>query len=142
MLAPKWGRSSEGKDALPTKKKKAVSHRAVSFNIQLVSPRFSLDISFIFSFINKHTRGGGYKVGAFQRGEKCASYGRKRRREGVSLHTIWFRFIALLWEPISVYCPPPHLQSLPYRNTIARLLRNKRPPHRPPLFMPYTIQYW
>jgi len=45
-------------------------------------------------------------------------------------------------SPSSFYSPPPHLQSLPYCNTIARPLRSIRPPHRPPFCMPYTIQYW
>jgi len=41
----------------------------------------------------------------------------------------------------SFYCPS-HLHCLRYCNTVARPLRNMRPPHRPPLCMPYTIQYW
>ena len=36
----------------------------------------------------------------------------------------------------------PLLQNLPYYNTIARPLRNIRPPHRTLLCMPYAIQYW
>ena len=39
-----------------------------------------------------------------------------------------FHFKALLWESIILLLPPHHLQSLPYCNTIARLLRNIRPP--------------
>jgi len=38
------------------------------------------------------------------------------------------------------FLPPLHLQSLPYCNTIARPLRNIRPPPIPPI--PYIIQYW
>ena len=42
------------------------------------------------------------------------------------------------------FIAPLHMQSLPYCNTIARPLRNIRPPHPTPTppFMPYTIQYW
>ena len=40
------------------------------------------------------------------------------------------------------FVAPPHLQSLPYCNTIARPFRNICPPHQPPFCMPYTIQYW
>ena len=47
-----------------------------------------------------------------------------------------------LWcgSPSSLYCSP-HLQSLPYCNTIARLLRNIRPPTDPPCVChtPYNI---
>jgi len=54
----------------------------------------------------------------------------------------FFRSKALLWGSITLLLPPPHLQSLPYCNTIARLLHNIRPPIWPSLCMPYTIQYW
>ena len=37
-------------------------------------------------------------------------------------------------SPTSFYCPPPHLQSLPYCNTIARPLLNIRPPPTPLLY--------
>jgi len=39
------------------------------------------------------------------------------------------------------FIAPLHLQSLPYCNTVARPLRNTRPPHRPLLFCrtPYNI---
>jgi len=40
----------------------------------------------------------------------------------------------------SFCCPPPHLQSRPYCDIIARPLRNIRPPLRPPFSKPYTIQ--
>ena len=47
------------------------------------------------------------------------------------------------WSLSSFYCPPPHLHNLPYCITIARPLRNIRPPPTdPPFFMPCTIQYW
>ena len=41
----------------------------------------------------------------------------------------------------SLYCPP-HLQSLPYCNTITRPLRSIRPPTDPRMLMPYTIRDW
>jgi len=41
----------------------------------------------------------------------------------------------------SCYCPL-HQHCSRYCNTFARLTRNIRPPARPPLCMPYTIQYW
>jgi len=37
----------------------------------------------------------------------------------LSLYKILFHFKALLWESINFLSPPPHLQSLPYCNTIA-----------------------
>jgi len=49
----------------------------------------------------------------------------------LSLHKILFYFKALLWESI-ILLLPPHLQSLPYCNTIARLLCNIWPPPAPP----------
>jgi len=58
-----------------------------------------------------------------------------------SLYKILFHFKALFWESIILLLPPP-LHNLPYCHTIARPLRNIRPPRRPPPFMPYTIQYW
>jgi len=59
----------------------------------------------------------------------------------VSLYTILFYFKALLWESIILLLPPPHLQSLPYCNTIARPLRNIRPATDPPCkcHTPYNI---
>ena len=42
----------------------------------------------------------------------------------------------------SSLCCHPQLQNLPYCNIIARPLRKIRPPHRAPLFMPYSMQYW
>jgi len=59
----------------------------------------------------------------------------------LSLYKIFFPLKAFLWGSILLCPPPPHLQSLPYCNTIARPLRNIRPPTDPPIFMPYTIQY-
>jgi len=50
----------------------------------------------------------------------------------VGLYKIVFQFKALLWKSIILLLPPPHLQSLPYRNTIARPLRSIRPPIDPP----------
>jgi len=44
-------------------------------------------------------------------------------------------------SPSSFYSPLPHLQSLPYCNTVARPLRNIRPPTAP-FCMLFTIQYW
>ena len=62
---------------------------------------------------------------------------------GLNLYKISFHSKALLWESIILLILLlPHLQSLPYCNTIARPLRNIPPPHRPPLVMSYTIQYW
>jgi len=61
--------------------------------------------------------------------------------EGLSLYKILFYFEALLWEIIIRLLPVPHLQSLPYCNTIAQPLRNVRPPTDPPLLWhaPYNI---
>jgi len=58
-----------------------------------------------------------------------------------SLYKILFHFKALLWESIILVLPPPHLQSLPYCNTIAPPLRNMRPPSDPPFIhhAPYKI---
>jgi len=60
----------------------------------------------------------------------------------ISLYKRLFYFKALLWETIILILPPPHLQSLPYCNSIARPLRNLRPPHTElPIIChtPYTI---
>jgi len=70
---------------------------------------------------------------------------RLKRRGGklsskLSLHKILFHFKVLLWESI-ILLPPPHLQSLPYCNSIVRPLRNIRPPPLPPVFMSYLMQY-
>ena len=48
---------------------------------------------------------------------------------------------ALLWESIILLLPPPHLQSLPYCNTIARPFRNILPRTDPPsvCHTPYNI---
>jgi len=46
----------------------------------------------------------------------------------LSLYKILFPFKAVLWESICLLLPPPHWQSLPYCITIARPLRNIRPP--------------
>jgi len=58
-----------------------------------------------------------------------------------SIYKILFHFKALLWESIIRLLPPHHLQSLPYCNTIARLLRNIRPPTDAPFVChtPYNI---
>jgi len=58
----------------------------------------------------------------------------------VGLYMILFYFTALLWESFIRLCPP-HLQNLPYCNTIARPLRNVRPPTDPPFVCqaPYNI---
>ena len=58
-----------------------------------------------------------------------------------SLYKILFHFKTVVWESI-ILVLPPHLQSLPYCNTIAGPLRNIRPPTDPPFIMPFTIQYW
>ena len=59
----------------------------------------------------------------------------------VSLYTILFHLKALLWESIILLLPPP-----PAKPTLLQYyctpMRNIRPPHRPPLCMPYAIQYW
>jgi len=70
----------------------------------------------------------------------CITGGR-RRVPHLSLYKILFRFKALLWESIIRVPPPPHLQSLPYCNTIARLLGNRRPLTDPPFVChtPYSI---
>ena len=59
----------------------------------------------------------------------------------MSLYKILFHFKALLWDSILLLMPPPHLQSLPDCNTIARALRNIRPPTDPPCVYhtPYNI---
>jgi len=59
----------------------------------------------------------------------------------LSLHKILFHSKALLLESIILFLPPPHLQSLPYCNTIARPLRNIRAPADLPLLchIPYNI---
>jgi len=63
----------------------------------------------------------------------------------LSLYKIVLYFTALAWESImGVHHPciaPPHLQSLRYCKTIARLLRNIRPPSDPPCVchVPYNI---
>jgi len=49
----------------------------------------------------------------------------------VSLYKILFHDKALSWELIILLLTPPHLQSIPYCNTIARPLRNTRPPTDP-----------
>jgi len=51
----------------------------------------------------------------------------------LSLHKILFhfKFKALVRESIILILPPPHLHSLRYCNTIARPLRNIRPPSTP-----------
>ena len=51
----------------------------------------------------------------------------------LSLYKILFHFKALLWESIILLLLPPQLQNLPYCNTIARPLRNKRLLPDPPL---------
>jgi len=59
----------------------------------------------------------------------------------VSLHKILFYFKALLRESIILSLPSPHLQRLPYCNTIGRPLRNIRPATDPPCscHTPYNI---
>jgi len=57
---------------------------------------------------------------------------RRRHRTGqLSLYKILYYLKALLWESIIVYCPP-YLQRIAYCDTIARRLRNIRPPTDPP----------
>ena len=95
--------------------------------------------------IQKGHRGGVvYCAIIVQAREEAASASSTQMAEvRVGLYTILFHFKALLWEPIILACPP-HLQSLPYCNTIARLLRNIRPPPPPRClcYMLYTIQCW
>ena len=62
----------------------------------------------------------------------------KRKVSHVSLFKILFHFKALLWESIILLVAPLFLQRLPYCNTIARLLRNIRPPTDPP-FVCHTL---
>jgi len=61
----------------------------------------------------------------------------------VSLYKMLFRFKALLSESNNSFItPPPHLQSLPHCSTIARPLRNIRPPPPTSPFVchkPYNI---
>jgi len=45
----------------------------------------------------------------------------------LSLNKILVYFRALLWESIIFVLLPPHLQSLPYCNTVSRPLRNILP---------------
>jgi len=68
-------------------------------------------------------------------------YRRTARYGFFSLYKILFHLNALLWESIILLAPPPHLQSLPYSNTIARPLRNIRPSTDPPYacHTPYNI---
>jgi len=90
--------------------------------------------------IQKGHRGGVvYCAIIVQAREEAASASSTQMAEvRVGLYTILFHFKALLWEPIILACPP-HLQSLPYCNTIARLLRNIRPPPPPPMPLLYVI---
>ena len=53
----------------------------------------------------------------------------------LSLYKILFHFKASVWESIILVLPPRHLQSLPYCNTIVRLLRNIRHPPTPPFYV-------
>jgi len=59
----------------------------------------------------------------------------------ISLYIILFRFKALVVGVNHPLIAPPHLQSLPYCMTIARLLCNVRPPSAPPCVChtPYNI---
>jgi len=56
----------------------------------------------------------------------------------VSPCKILFYFKALLWESIILLLALPHLQSLPYCNTIGRPFRNIRPPPTP---LSYAIHH-
>ena len=61
----------------------------------------------------------------------------------VGLYTICFYFEAVVHESTILSLPPPaHLHCPSWYNTIARLLGRIRLPHRPPVCMLYTIQYW
>jgi len=59
----------------------------------------------------------------------------------ISLYKILFHLKALLWESFILALPSPHLQRLPYCNTIGRPLRNIRPATDPPCLChaPYNI---
>jgi len=61
--------------------------------------------------------------------------------ERFSLYKTLFQFKALVRESIILLLPPPHLQSLPDCNTIARPLRNIRLSTDPPFVChaPYNI---
>ena len=50
----------------------------------------------------------------------------------LSLYKILFQSKVLSLETIHLFIAPPHLLRLPFCNTIARLLRNIRPPTDPP----------
>ena len=56
----------------------------------------------------------------------------------LSPYKILFHFKALLWRANHPFIAPPHLQSLPYCNTIARPFRNMRAPPPPPLLYSHT----
>ena len=64
--------------------------------------------------------------------------GRGTHACSVSLYNILFHFKALLWESIILLLPSSHLQSPPYCITIARPLRNIRPP---PTLLLYAIHH-
>jgi len=63
------------------------------------------------------------------------------KKTRLSLYKRLFYFKDLLWESIIMLLPLPHLQGLPYCNTIARPLLSIRPPTDPPVVChtPYTI---
>jgi len=72
---------------------------------------------------------------------RCAGCGRaitQAHGESLGLYKILFHCKAFLWESV-ILLLPPHLQSLHYCNTIARLLRNIRP--SPPTPRLYAIHY-
>ena len=61
--------------------------------------------------------------------------------KSVSLYKILFHFKALVWESIILVLPTSlakHTLLQYYCTPIAQYT----PPHRPPLYMSYTIQYW
>jgi len=59
----------------------------------------------------------------------------------ISVYKILFHFKDLVWESVIILLPPPHMQSLPYCNTIALPSRNMCSPTDPPVLChpPYTI---
>jgi len=63
-----------------------------------------------------------------------------RTSRRLSLYKILFFFKALLWKSSILLVPPPQLQSLPYCNTVARPLRDIRPPTDPSLLCHATYK--
>jgi len=58
----------------------------------------------------------------------------------LGLHKILFHFVAFVWESIIILLPP-HLQCLHYCSTIHDYCAIYDPLPRPPLCIPYAINY-